>query len=84
MDLCNQQEIKSNSGILHLNIWVSERIQKDMFFPHGEESSSSIRIIGYLVDSAGVVLFGEQVGQDYSFNVNILEYYCVKKLSLLS
>ena len=43
-----------------------------MFLPHWEKQG--IRIIGDLVDSAGVVLSREQLGQDYSFSVNILEY----------
>ena len=77
MDLCNQQEIKSNSDILHLTLWLNEKIQKDMFLPHWEKQG--IRIIGDLVDSAGVVLPRDQLGQDYSFSLNILEYYRVKK-----
>ena len=78
MGFCNQQEIKSNSDILHLNVWLNERIQKDMFLPHWEKQG--IRIVGDLVDSAGVLLSREQLGQDYRFSVNILEYYRVKKM----
>ena len=78
MGFCNQQEIKSNSDILHLNVWLNERIQKDMFLPHWKKQG--IRIVGDLVDSAGVPLSREQLGQDYRFSVNILEYYSVKKM----
>ena len=38
MDLCNQQEIKSNSDILHLALWLNKKIQKDMFLPHWEKA----------------------------------------------
>ena len=39
-----------------------------------------IKIIGDLVDSAGVPLSRKQLSQDYRFSVNILEYYRVKKV----
>ena len=77
MEFCTQQEIKSNSDILHLNVWLNERIQKDMFLPHWEKQG--IRIIADLVGSAGVLLSRKQLSQDYRFSVNILEYYRVKK-----
>ena len=49
-----------------------------MFLPHWEKQG--IIIVGDLVDSAGVLLSREQLGQDYHFSVNILEYYRVKKM----
>ena len=78
MEFCTQQEIKSNSDILHLNVSLNERIQKDMFLPHWEKQG--IRIIGDLVDSVGVLLSRKQLSQDYRFSVNILEYYLFKKM----
>ena len=79
MDLCKQQEIKSNSDILRTSIWLNEVIQKEhLFFPHWDKRG--IRIIGDLVKLAGSVLAREQLSDDYNFRVNILEYKNVKKV----